>query len=365
MSKKKIAFVVSHLSLGGAQRVITTLSNILIDKYDITIISTVSKRPFYTLDERIKVLPCFMDEEITMKGSFLGSFKLNFKITRRVTLLLKKEKIDLVIGFITKTNVYSIIAAKYNKIPSIISERTNPVNDKIPLFWKRLRKLVYPHADYVVVQTENAKNHYSEVIIPEKLVILPNPISPELAAKKEAINRDNVILNVGRLHWVKNQKLIIEAFASLNPKDWQLLIIGEGAERQNLECAIKKTGNRNIHLLGSKENVANYYNKAKIFTFTSIFEGFPNALIEAMHFGMACVSTNCPSGPSELIEHGNNGFLISLNDVDKLKHYLGRLVNEPKLQKKMGIMAEESTQKYEAKKVAILWENLIEKCFEQ
>lgn len=364
VNKKNIAFIIGKLSLGGAQRVISTLSNILIKKYNITIITTVKSKPFYSLDKRINLVACYDEDEVLLNSTnLLHSIKLNYNTSKRVTHIVKVEKIDVIIGFITKTNIYAVIAAKLNSIPSIISERTNPDNAKIPVFWKVLRKIVYPFTNYLVVQTLNVREFYIKWINPNKIILLPNPISTNLAIKKKECNRKNIVLTAGRLHWVKNQKMIIEAFTNINTNNWQLLILGEGEEREELEKLIKKKNVNNIQLLGSKSNIEDYYNEAKIFTFTSFYEGFPNALIEAMHFGLAPISTNCPSGPSELIENGVNGFLIEIGDVKALERQLEVIMNNHELRKKISENAMLSTKKYQAAEVTKQWDNLISKCF--
>lgn len=362
--KKTIAFIIGKLSSGGAERVISTLSNLLVEKYKVVIITTVKHKPFYALDERVKNISCF-DQPIPPSKNFIQSLKLNYKISRKVNEVVATEKIDLIIGFITQTNIFAVIAAKKNNIPCIISERTNPVNDNLPRFWKILRKNLYPKANYLVVQTKKVKDYYKEYVQNDKLVVLPNPISKELSQKKVKIKRENIILSVGRLHWIKNQQLIINAFSNVPNKEWKLIVLGEGNEREKLSRIAEQSGLDNVLLPGSAENVDWYYNRAKIFAFTSFFEGFPNALIEAMHFGLAPISTDCPSGPSELINDGDNGFLIDIDDQKALEEKLKLLMGNESLMTEVGFKAMESVEKYNAEKVSMLWDGLISKCWEQ
>lgn len=360
--KKKIAFVIGHLSLGGGQRVISTLSNILIDTYDITIITSVKSNSFYHLDERIQVVSCFEEHQINLNPNPIQSLKLNFDLSRKISRAVKREKADIVVGFITKTNILAIIAAKMNRIPCIVSERTNPLNDKVPKFWKMLRNFLYPFADFVVVQTRLAHDFYSKTVNAKKIVLIPNPINPDFVSKRKHVERENIILNVGRLHWVKNQKMLIEAFANINPEGWKLQILGDGDQKDNLQQLITDKNLNNVALLGGVKDVDQYYNKAKIFAFTSRFEGFPNALLEAMFFGLPCVSTDCPSGPAELIEPGKNGFLVGIDDQHALEEKLKILVENDPLREKMGAFAESSTHSFKAEEVVILWRDLISRC---
>lgn len=357
--KKKIAFVIGKLSSGGAERVISTLSNAFVEKFDVIIITTIKMTPFYPLNNRIKVISCFEEKEIISTSNIFQSIKFNYIIAKRISSIIKIEKVNVIIGFITQTNIFSIIAGKINGVPCIISERTNPTYARVSKLWKILSGIIYPYANYLVVQTSKVKKHYSKQLNENKIVILPNPISSKLTKKRKSIERKNIILNVGRLHWEKNQKMLIEAFINLKIKNWKLLIIGEGEKKEELTNLIKANNIDNILLLGSKNNIEDYYNEAKIFVFTSFYEGFPNALLEAMHFGLAPISTDCPYGPSELINDDDNGFLVGVDDVKGLEQQLKILTSNQNMIEKFGINAQHSVEKYKVEEVALLWEKLI------
>ncbi|BDW93815.1 glycosyl transferase [Flagellimonas marinaquae] len=356
-NKKRIAFVISRLTSGGAQRVVTTLANELTSKFDITIITFSNVTPFYKIDKNIKLISCFPEESIPPSANFIDSIKLNFKIYRKIGKIIEDQKIQLVIGFITQANILSILAAKRKGIPCIVSERTNPKRANTPKFWSFLRKLTYPKADSLVVQTKNVKNYYLNKIPTNRITILPNPINKELTIKRDLKNKENIVLAVGRLHKLKNHAMAIEAFHKANPKGWKLKILGEGSEMNKLQELI--ADKNNIELLGSKTNIEDYYNKAKIFLFTSNYEGFPNALLEAMHFGLAPISTDCESGPSEIIEDGKNGYLVEVKNVDQMAERLKLLTTDENLLTNIRNKAENSTQGYLSENVSRSWYNLM------
>jgi GalNAc-alpha-(1->4)-GalNAc-alpha-(1->3)-diNAcBac-PP-undecaprenol alpha-1,4-N-acetyl-D-galactosaminyltransferase len=104
------------------------------------------------------------------------------------------------------------------------------------------------------------------------------------------------------------------------------------------------------------------YNTSKIFGFSSLYEGFPNALIEAMHFGLPCISTDCPTGPSELIANGINGYLIPLNGEKAMAEKLNYLMGNEEMGKIMGEKAIHAVNKYELPNVISLWNDLITRC---
>ena len=357
--KKKIGFVIGKLSSGGAERVISTLANLLIEKYHVTIITITNEIPFYPLDARINVISCFDKNAIRGSRTIWDAIVLNIKIVRAVYLKIRKLKIQLTIGFITQTNIYALVASRLNGNPCIISERTNPKFTSIPRLWRVLKKLCYPLANHLVVQTHFVKDYYSATLNMDKISVLPNPLSPNFQYDSGTGNRENIILNVGRLHQVKNQAMLLNVFHEINTNGWKLQILGEGNERENLEALILDKNIRNVELLGSKKNLEDYYKKAKIFVFTSNYEGFPNALLEAMRFGLAPISTNCLSGPSELIVDQKNGYLTPVKDLEALKNKLAFLVDNEDLIEDFGRKAKLSTKKFEAQEVVRLWENLI------
>lgn len=358
-SKKKIAFVISSLSSGGAERVISNLSNELINRFQIVIITFSNTEPFYNLDERIKVIPCI--KTINQPKSIFHSLKLNYKLTKKIYQIYKAEKVDIAFGFITAANILATIAGKLYGIPIIISERNNPLIIDVPKFWKVLRTFVYPWADKLVLQTNGVKNIYKNKIKPNKLILLPNPISLELTSKRDdSVIKENLILNVGRLDENKCQEDLIMAFNNVKPKNWKLLIIGDGYKKQELFNLIEDLKlTENIKIISKIKRVEEYYNKASIFVFTSKSEGFPNALLEAMHFGLPSISTDCDFGPSELITNGENGFLTPISQVQTMSDRLSELISSQELRNKFSVNSKLKTEAYETKNAVIKWEELI------
>lgn len=362
-TKKKIAFLIGTLGVGGSERVISILSNELIEEFDVTIITFSKTIPFYFLDNRVKLIYCF--ENIKKSKTALESITLNYRLSRKLTYLVKVNEINLLIGFITSANILATIAAKLNKIPCIISERHDPHNnDNTTRFWHILRKLVYPWSDQLVVQTNKVKAVYENMINSKKITVIPNPISQDLTAMRKITTRtsEKIILTVGRLNNDKRQHILIEAFKKLNLTDWKVLIIGNGPNKQKNQDLIKSLGlSSQVKIKSDIKDIFNYYNQASIFVFTSKAEGFPNALLEAMHFGLPCISTDCNYGPSDIIDNGENGFLITVdgNTEDELVSKISELVANADLRQKFSENALESTEKYRSNKISKEWIELI------
>ncbi len=359
MRKRTIAFVINSLTSGGAERVVSILANSLVSRHNVIIITFISAPIFYDLHKEIKVEHC--THEIKPSKNPFQAVVTNFSLVKRIGFFFSENKVDVCIGFMTTANILSVIASKIQRIPIIISERNNPyLEDRTtPILWKKLRGLVYPKANYLVVQTEGIKSFYKNFIEQKRLKIIPNPINPQFKNKPE-IERENVILNVGRLSEQKAQHILIEAFANIKPKGWKLYIVGSGEKKEDLDLLVRDSDMSNqIELLGTVKNVDKLYSSSKIFAFTSIYEGFPNALLEAMYFGLACISTDCPTGPSELIQNDKTGYLVPVNDVKALEDRLEFLINNEKEIERIGNAAKDSTKIYDVDSVVSKWENLI------
>jgi len=358
-NKKTIAFVINSLTSGGAERVVSILVNALVQKYNIIIITFVKAPIFYELNDKILVRSC--TNKLSPSKNAFQAISSNFFLVKKIRYFLKENDVDLCIGFMTTANILSVIASKLQHIPVIISERNNPYleDHTIPMFWKKLRRLVYPRTNYLVVQTEGIKKFYKGFIKQRQLKIIPNPINPSFK-NIHGVVRENIVLNVGRLSEQKAQDVLIRAFANIKPKGWKLYIAGNGEKKENLQLLINDLNMTDqIELLGTVKNVERLYSTSKIFAFTSIFEGFPNALLEAMHFGLACISTDCPTGPSELIQNDKTGYLIPMNDEKALENRLTFLINNHQEIERIGNAARISTKNYNVDSIVSKWENLI------
>lgn len=359
MRRKRIAFVISSLSPGGAERVVSNLANKLINDYHVTIIVLYNDKPFYTLDRRIEIISC--QEKYNFNNSKSKSILFHFKFIKKIFSFIKQDKIDLCISFMTTTNIYATIASRLAKVPIIISERTNP-HYGLNKPWQILRKRIYPLSNLLLVQTENVKAYYLSFMNSEKVKVIKNPLSPNLIKnRKQDNNKENIVLSVGRLSPEKNHDLLIKAFSKINPEDWKLILVGDGVCRPDYHKLITNLKmNNSIKIIGNIKDVDTYYNKAKIFVFTSRFEGFPNALIEAMAFGLPCISTDCQSGPSELLTHGENGFLIPVEDEQALQVHLKKLIADEKLRNLFGMQALKTAKEYEIDPISNKWSNFID-----
>lgn len=360
MNKPKIAFVIGSLRSGGAERVITTLANALISDMDVRILTFKEVIPFYELHPEVKVIAYAKD--YPKPKHLIQSIGLNLKLLRFLSQYFKSENIQLAIGFITMSNILTTLAARKAGIPSVISERNNPKFESTAKFWKMMRKYVYKKASILVVQTEAVKQVYKPLMPIQKIKVIPNPVSESLSIRRSEIeDRKQIILNVGRLTWQKNQKLLIRAFSSLAPKGWKLLIVGKGKLEADLRSEILKSPmSESIEIRPPSSNIHEVYNQASIFAFPSRFEGFPNALLEALHFGIPAISADCPFGPSELIENNKNGFLIASENQEELEEKLKILIENAEIRNSMAHHARLGTEPFREPLVLKQWKQVFE-----
>lgn len=176
-------------------------------------------------------------------------------------------------------------------------------------------------------------------------------------------SQDEVIA-VGRLDDQKGFSYLINAFANVvkNHPNWTLRIIGEGGARPKLEQQIQDLGLQNsVTLPGHSTNVIKDISSSKIFVMSSLYEGMPNALMEAMAIGMPVISTDCNFGPRDLVDPNKNGILIPTHDSSALAEAIEMLIKNKSLREKYGAAARKSMQAYDLESVLKMWDHAFKK----
>jgi glycosyltransferase involved in cell wall biosynthesis len=169
------------------------------------------------------------------------------------------------------------------------------------------------------------------------------------------------LLAVGRLDYQKGFELLIEAFARLaaDARDWELVIVGQGPLREALGERLEELGIGDAaYLAGEVGNLDDWYRDADLFALSSRFEGFPNALLEAMAHGLPAVSFDCDTGPRDIIRPGVDGLLVAPGDVGALEAALRRLMGDAALREQFGKRATDVRDRFAMERVAELWEDL-------
>ncbi|WP_116772111.1 glycosyltransferase family 4 protein [Maribacter litoralis] len=356
----KITFIIFGLNTGGAERAVTGLANYWAADHKVSVITLVKSTPFYPLDTRINLYHCL--DAPKSETTVIQSLKDVGKRTKMLTHWLKKEQTEVVISFMTKTNINTLWIAKWVGIPCIGSERANHEINKLPKFHEYLRNFSYKHLNALVVQTQGNHNYYDKIMPKHKINIIPNAVAPVLKENRKdtLIETEKIILNVGAFRNGKAQDVLIRAFAQLPTSNWRLVFLGHGPNLEKFKVLAQQLGVADrISFEGAQKDVASYYNKAAMFVFTSEHEGFPNALLEALYFGVPSISTNCPHGPSDMITDGENGYLVPVGDVETLAMKMQVLMEQPELREKFSQAALASTKKYEMAPIAEQWMQVI------
>ena len=355
----KIVFIIGTMYSGGAERVVSEMSNYWVKQgWDITILTIGAKKgekDFYTLDSRIKRV----DISLAPSKSKVGTYLILLRLLWRIRRFVSKEKLDAVISFISDTNILVLLALLGIKVSKIISDRADPYRDRVGFFTK---KLIYPLADNLVIQTYSVKKFYKD--IPNlKVTVIPNPITPPTISTKtnKFQFKNKTIVAVGSIRLEKKGfDLLVKAFAKISKKysDWDLVIFGDGSDRLILENLILEYGLKDrVFLPGVVDNPREIIVDADIFVLSSIKEGFPNVLIEAMSVGLACVSFDCNFGPSEIIDNYKNGILVETGNIEKLQEAIEKLINSKSLREELGNRAKKDIMdRYYIDKIMKEWE---------
>jgi glycosyltransferase involved in cell wall biosynthesis len=243
-----------------------------------------------------------------------------------------------VISFIGVTNILTIIAASFLNAKIVISERNDPSRQSLGLVWNILRKITYPFADVVTANSRNALISLGNYIPSSKLILVPNPIT--LPTNVKFKNKEFYLLAVGRLHKQKSFDLLINSFSIIVSSGvrCRLIILGDGGERDNLK---KLSEDLNVSELivwpGHVSDPFVYYNPNSIFIIPSQYEGMPNALIEAMGMGMACIVSDVVGSvdTSAFIDNYNCLYFDSGNDF-QLAKTIEKLINNHELRSILG-----------------------------
>jgi len=346
-NKIKICLVSHTMKVGGMERVMAGFANFIVNKPDMEVylILLLREDHFYKLDERIIIIePKYLLNEIQR-----WKYLVRTLFWLRSSIL--KIKPDTILSFGEYWNSFMLVATLGLSYPKFISDRSNPV-DNMNFIHETIRKYTYKTATGFVAQTSLAANIIMKKTGLSNSIVVGNPIRS--MTENISTARQNIIVNVGRLIPLKQQAKLIGMFAKIASKGWKLQILGDGPLFNNLSNLINELGLQGkVELLGSVKNVDEYLLKAKIFAFTSYYEGFPNALAEGMVAGLAPISFDCPAGPSDLIINGQNGFLIPLSNDELYLQKLKVLISDDRLIEQFGLKARETiNNSFEEYKVA-------------
>ena len=358
---KRIAFICNGLhNSAGMERVLTTRANYLCNKFDITFITYNQRnRPdFYAIDPRIHRIdiPAHNDEEY-----------LNL-----LSELLIKEKYDITTStggteFFFLHNIKDgskkIFEFHFSFDISKVwmSGIKNRWKRSFYIFGQTFKRIYYARKyDQIVVLCKTDQKKWSRFC--RNVTYIYNPLTIKTEKVSDLTNKKAIA--VGRLHKQKGFDYLIEAWKLVYQKhpDWSLEIYGDGQLRESLQKQIDLNGLRNTVLLKGKTNdIVNKYLDSSIFILSSRDEAFGLVITEAEACGLPIVSFDCPSAPAELVEEGQNGYIVPLGDIKAMSKRIHKLIEDEKLRKEMGMKSKELSKKYQKETIMNIWEHFYSK----
>ena len=355
-----VAFVLQGLGAGGSEHIVSQLCN-----HFAGLGWTVSLLPFehhdtvpyYHHDPAVRILPLELKPQRRGAVAAIRAVLARQRVLRRAFALTRP---DLVVSFLTRTNILSVIAARGMGIPVIVSERNNPALQKVGPVWGALRRWTYPRAAGLVTMTQGAMRYFASAIPPRTWVI-PNPAKiPEMAVRRPSPGR--TIGAVGRFVPQKGFDLLLDAFAKVARAvpEWRLVVWGEGPDRAALEVQRTQLGlDERVELPGITTRPGEWIAQSDLFVLSSRFEGWGLVVGEAMAAGLPVVSFDCEWGPAEMIEQGKSGVLVPNGDTDALAEALIALCRDSDRRDALGRQAAQRMRRFTPENILAQWQAAI------
>lgn len=358
---KKITLLISSLAGGGAEGVCVNIANALAKrgwKVDLVVLNLNKESYLNRLNEQVNLVVLGVTQARHAPTNLLRYLKEN-NIGMMLVFNYELAVITIILRIIFRLKI-KVIARNINTISKICDSSSGRWQSYIV---KPLIKKFYSKVDHVVNQCHAMRNDLLSIFpqLDLRSSVIYNPVAKHVEEYTKDLvfnyNKENYILCVGRLEKQKAFHHAIDVFSRLQYTypDLRLKIVGIGSlENELKELAIKLDVANKVDFEGFRENMIPYYLGAKLTLLTSLYEGFPNVLIESITLGTPVVAFDCQSGPREIITK-HNGVLVENGNVEKLEHAISMLLK--------GTISSssiiESAEKYKMDVIVNEWENLI------
>ena len=321
--ERRVLLFIDSLKAGGAERSVLSWASWLNQEgWKVTLLTSKGvEHDFY---------PCPVELERLLEPGTQDRGRAGLRWPFRMLALcrlLRRGRYSLLIGVTTLPAIKLTLSALGSGIPVVVAERNYPPARPLSLPWRLLRRMTYPYASLHLVQTERIATWLRQKGLARRTACLPNAVvwpqishPPCIAPEDWLSGEARLMLAVGTKLHQKGFDRLVEAFGRIAPRwpDWHLAILGidhnlyKGIDQVSaLEAILPDPSlRRRLIFPGKVGNPADWYARSDLFVLSSRYEGFPNVLLEAMAAGCACLASDCPTGPSELIKHGYNGWLV-------------------------------------------------------
>lgn len=326
------------------------------------LLSRDNRKSVFGLEDGVDVRSLKGSESSWFSGTgFLENVRLLILIRIRVWLLKPRS----VMSFIAPTNVITAISLFGSRTKVVVSERNDPAIQSFGRGWDILRRYCYRRANIVTANSLGALKSLSAFVPAGKLQFLPNPISVKPDPRENASQRKETLLAVGRLHHQKGFDLLLRAFAELNRLGeagrWRIRIAGVGGLQEELQSLARALEiSDSVDWLGFQQNLSDEYASAGIFVMPSRFEGMPNALMEALAFGMPAIVSDGSRSMTECVEFGRFGLIFHTENVEELANCIRKLIGDRELRETLGADAKKHFSRFSEEEVLKVWRQVLE-----
>lgn len=320
------------------------------------------KADFHILEPSVQRISLDMAGNST---TFLQGTRATLRRIFTLRKVIMEQRPKAVLSFVDGTNILTLLALLFSRIPVVVSERIDPRYHPIGPIRSFLRPILYRLcAKAVVVQTHSVAQWARSFLSPSKIWVIPNPVRLRSLGHQTAPLPDNfpligphTVVAMGRLHPQKGFDILLEAWKTVASEfpDWNLVILGQGPERPQLEKLVQDRNIPSVSLPGILAQPERALQRCGLFVLSSRFEGFPNVLLEAMSCGCAVLATDCPSGPSDIVDHGQNGWLVQPGQPKSLASGMIHLLKNRRLRHLLGKEARLKVARFAPHRILPLW----------
>jgi GalNAc-alpha-(1->4)-GalNAc-alpha-(1->3)-diNAcBac-PP-undecaprenol alpha-1,4-N-acetyl-D-galactosaminyltransferase len=362
----KITLTITQLEGGGAERVMVLLAQGLSQRgHDVTVITISSDaNDFYVLPSTIQRIALDLNKQshTLMKRILNGIILLS-----RLRQAIRTSQPDVVISFMADMNIFTVLALMNTNYPVIGTQHCNPKFLPVRQPWESFRRFTYRRLQTLVSVSEGVDNEFNWLPKAQRTVIY-NPFLPVQAFSGQldyprGTNPDKKwIVAMGRLTYAKGFDLLLLAFQKIVDRhpNWQLLILGEGELRQELEALIERLDlSESVVLTGKIRDPFSLLQHSELFVLSSRTEGFPMALGEALACGLPVIATNCSQGVRELMRDGIDGKIVPEQNVEALATAMSELMVDELQRHKFASRAPEVVERFSLDKFLDQWEKLL------
>lgn len=350
---KKIIIFYPSFERGGVEIILLNLINFFLKKKIETVLITSNIKKNIFKNKKFKtrivkkkhysIMPDRISKALIASKLLISEIK---KSDKNNTIILSLQGSSLAI-LVSKFLGFKIIVRNAEDAISSTFFAENKFQSLIILF---LKIILYNFSDKIISNSKGSGNSLRKIFVKEKKIFpIYNPYLKKINIKSNA-KRHNFLLSVGRLTKQKDFNNLILSFSYIKDQipNYKLIIIGDGQLKGELQSLIEHLDlKKRVILTGWKKNLKKYYLKSKLFILNSIYEGFGNVLIDAINYDLPIITTNCKSGPNEIIDYGKGGFIIPIRSPKLLSKKILFCINNYKLAQKKSKYAKKNIEKFD------------------